>query len=1036
MTEFKGPFVPAIVRRRAATTLAQRDDALRASHYNLGNIPSELVDIDLESDGGTSLMSSAQLGQLVAALGGHTVSGDSFEQLFREVFGYKHIVLCAHGRAAESLWCQATTKPGTVVLGNMLFPTSFFHHFQNMCRVFETIVAEAYDLNSPHPFKGNLDLNRMAKVAALYPGRVQYIWVEPCCNAAGGHPISMRNMREVSQFGRHRRIPVIVNATRILENAYMIQQREDGYRDRSLIDIVREFCSYTEGCSMSAAKDFLVEHGGIVATQDDELHQQIKGLCYIKGAFVSDADRAVLRQGFLEAVHDPSWITQRVELVEYLHKGLKSKGLPVIEPCGGHAVYLDTLRFIPQVPLYQHPSAALCTYLYRASGIRARPGFLTLAQQARGVQLVRLALPARKYSREHMDFVADVIHKAYERRETIRGLCPTNSPTGMAPLQGKEAKFNLASSDTWTAPSWTEIWFERAKLMRNRVLLHAEAPDGRFETFTWGTVADRARWAAQGLIALGFVKGQRAAFLCENCVEWLSMDAACMALGIVSVPIYPPTQASRVQQLVKLSEAVAVFVSGAEQFKKLLDERGRAPEPLQHIVALDIAGCPADDRVISWPALLELGKTNTLYDSAWDAIVRGHSLDSLATIMYTSGTTGIPSGVLMTHGNLVASQFCSGWPFFEDKNYFYPVLLDLNHVLGRNSFYTAVYNGYTTVVMPRKIDTDFDPSIFELYPPSLLVAVPRIVDKLVKYLLEDTRIAESLRTIDDFELEGGPEYGKLLYEDARRKFALRLRAKLGGRIMFIVHAGAPLSAAHQRFFKLAGIMLAEGYGMTECGVISANAVYDIRKDGTVGLTHPYVTVRLGSNDEIQVKGPIVFPGYLNDAQRNAESFVDGGWFRTGDRGKFDEENYVVLTGRIKDTYNLSDGSNIYPSWIEALLTGSEWVEQAVLIGDVRPFVSALILPLWEKLARRLELDGPPSQLAGQSRVTEFFGQIIERLNIHLAPAEQIRAFTLLDSPFPSDCVTEIPSRIKLQIDRANICRTFRTQIESMYERKP
>ncbi|MFQ5903516.1 MAG: tryptophanase, partial [Candidatus Binatia bacterium] len=442
--DFKGisfsvPYEIAAVRPVRQTTLREREEALKMAYYNTELIPQEMVYVDLKTDSSVSSISTPQVGTMmgVGALeAGLEMTPEanaafiSLSEKFQAIFGFPFVVACAQGRAAERIWAKIHVREGAVVPGNMLFPSTRFHIEFNGAKVVDVISDKAYELFSNDPFKGNVDIVKLEAVLKEYgPEKVPCVYVELCVNSCGGHPVSAGNLKEVKAFLKPRGIPLFLDASRILENSYLIQQREKGYHDRSIVEIAREICSYADGCTLSALKDFSVREGGFIGTRDGKSFQKAYFQSFLDGAQPSSAALEGLNVSLREMFRSDQYAAGRVEQVQNLWQRLAGlerlieKGVPVLRPPGGHGVFIDVKSFLPQLPPEHHPAEALAAFIYYISGVRVTKGPpLTQSQTARGMDFLRLAVPARRYLQAHMDDVAEAVLYAYARRDEIRGL--------------------------------------------------------------------------------------------------------------------------------------------------------------------------------------------------------------------------------------------------------------------------------------------------------------------------------------------------------------------------------------------------------------------------------------------------------------------------------------------------------------------------------------------------------------------------------------------------------------------------------------
>jgi tyrosine phenol-lyase len=431
------PWKVKVVEPIRMMTREQRQKALAVAGYNTFLLRSEDVHIDLLTDSGTGAMSDWQWAGMM--LGDEAYAGSRnfyhLEEAVRHYYGYKYVVPTHQGRGAENLLSRMLIKPGDVVPGNMYFTTTRLHQELAGGTFVDVIVPEAHVPTDERPFKGNVDLNALeALIKKVGAKRIPYVCVAGTVNMAGGQPVSMANMREVRELTHRHGIRVMLDATRAVENAYFIQQREPGYRDKNIASILREFCSYSDGCTMSGKKDSLVNIGGWLALNDDRHYEEASNLVIVFEGLhtyggMAGRDMEAMARGIVESVDDDH-IRARVGQVEYLGNKLIAEGVPIVRPIGGHAVYLDAKAFYPHIDQEEFPAQTLAALLYEDSGVRAMERGIVSAgrDQETGknhhtaLELVRLTIPRRVYTQAHMDLTAESVIAVYEERQSARGL--------------------------------------------------------------------------------------------------------------------------------------------------------------------------------------------------------------------------------------------------------------------------------------------------------------------------------------------------------------------------------------------------------------------------------------------------------------------------------------------------------------------------------------------------------------------------------------------------------------------------------------
>ena len=447
------PWKIKMVEPLSMTTREQRERAIEEAGYNTFLLKSEDVYIDLLTDSGTSAMSDRQWSALM--LGDESYAGaTSFYKLVdavRDVYGYEELVPTHQGRGAEHILSQLLIRPGDVVPGNMYFTTTKYHQEFAGGTFVDVIIDEAHDPASMHPFKGNIDLTKLAAVVAEYGAdRVPYVSFETNVNMAGGQPASMANIREVYEYCRSNGILVMLDATRAVENAYFIQQREAGYESTSIADILRELTSYSDGATVSSKKDNLVNIGGFLAVRDPDLARRARAmLVAFEGLHtyggMAGRDMEALAQGIREMVATDDHVRARVGQVEYLGNALFKYGIPVVTPIGGHGVFLDAASILDHLPQDHLPAQALAAAIYVDSGVRGMERGIVSAgrdpqtgdNRVPRLELVRLTVPRRVYTQSHMDVVAESVIEVYENREMVSGLEFTYEPEDLRFFQAR-----------------------------------------------------------------------------------------------------------------------------------------------------------------------------------------------------------------------------------------------------------------------------------------------------------------------------------------------------------------------------------------------------------------------------------------------------------------------------------------------------------------------------------------------------------------------------------------------------------------------
>ncbi len=435
------PFRIKVVEPIPLTDRADRLRRLEEAHYNLFALPAAHVTFDLLTDSGTTAMSAAQWGAMMIADEAYAGSGSyhRFEEVVRDLTGYRYIIPTHQGRAAERILAQILARPGALVPSNSHFDTTRANIEYHDAEAIDLLVEEAADTASDHPFKGNIDLVRLEAVCREERARIPFGMMTITNNAGGGQPASLENLRACSETLRRHGIPFILDACRFAENAWFIRSRERGQAGRSVEEIAKECFRLADGCTFSGKKDGLVNMGGFLATHDEDLAAQARNLLILTEGFptyggCAARDLEALAVGLREVL-DEAYLEYRTATVRYLARGLEAAGIPTVRPPGGHAVFIDARRFLPHIPPDRYPGQALACELYLAGGIMTCEIGNVMFGRHEGdrfvparLDLVRLALPRRVYTQSHVDRIIEIASEVARRAGTIRGLEMTWRP--------------------------------------------------------------------------------------------------------------------------------------------------------------------------------------------------------------------------------------------------------------------------------------------------------------------------------------------------------------------------------------------------------------------------------------------------------------------------------------------------------------------------------------------------------------------------------------------------------------------------------
>lgn len=431
------PYKIKVIEPIAVTTKAQREEFLQEAGYNTFLLRSDQCYIDLLTDSGTTAMSDYQWAGMM--LGDEAYAGSRnflhLQETVRKYYGFRHIIPTHQGRGAENLLSKICIKPGDYVPGNMYFTTTRAHQELNGASFVDIIIDEAHDSQVDHPFKGNVDIKKLQHlIDEVGADRIPYVCVAVTVNLAGGQPVSMKNLREVKKLCSTHKIKVMFDATRCVENAYFIKEREAAYENHTIAAILLEMMSHADGCTMSGKKDCLVNIGGFLCMNDDTLFQQASELVVLFEGMPSyggmaGRDMEAMARGIEESV-DYHYIHHRISQCRYLADALESAGVPIVRPVGGHAVFLDAKAFLDHLPQDLFPAQTLAAQLYLESGVRSMErGIVSAGRDVKTgdhhrpkLELVRLTIPRRVYTYAHLDVVAQACISLYQRRHTLKGM--------------------------------------------------------------------------------------------------------------------------------------------------------------------------------------------------------------------------------------------------------------------------------------------------------------------------------------------------------------------------------------------------------------------------------------------------------------------------------------------------------------------------------------------------------------------------------------------------------------------------------------
>ena len=566
--------------------------------------------------------------------------------------------------------------------------------------------------------------------------------------------------------------------------------------------------------------------------------------------------------------------------------------------------------------------------------------------------------------------------------------------------------------------------------------------DKVYQDISYATLAERIKHFCLGLTELGMQKGDRVALLSENRPEWAITDLATLAGGGVTVPMFSTLTSAQVEYIVRDSGAKILCVSSERQLQKIKDWDTNVPTGLQHIVIFDEL---QDDSVRTFDQVCELGQQVENGDQAYQQASDAVEPDDLASIIYTSGTTGDPKGAMLTHSNFMSNvQAATGVVTITPDDIFLS-FLPLSHVFERMGGHYLPLSGGATIAYAESLFTIRQD--MQDVRPTIMMSVPRLYEGMHERILRSVKEGSPTKQkIFHWSVGVGSKVSQAIQQKKKPSPILSLKASVanklvfeklkavtGGRLRFFVSGGAPLSKAIAEFFHAAGILILEGYGLTETSPVICVNRPDQWKFGTVGPMIPGIEMKIAEDGEILSRGPHIMQGYFNKPSDTAEAIDPDGWFHTGDIGEVDEEGFLTITDRKKNILVLSNGKNVAPQPIENQLKQSPYISEIMLLGDQRSTVSALIVPSFDELKefaaeQQLEAENIPALLQTQE-VQRLIRSEINQYSADFADFERVRRFTLVAEEFSEKSGEMTPT---LKLKRSVVMENHKAAIDQMY----
>ena len=586
------------------------------------------------------------------------------------------------------------------------------------------------------------------------------------------------------------------------------------------------------------------------------------------------------------------------------------------------------------------------------------------------------------------------------------------------------------------------------QMVQNTIQQHSSKPalshkvDKEYQDISYATLAEQIKHFCLGLTELGLQKGDRVALLSENRPEWAITDLAILAGGGVTVPMFATLTSAQVEYIVRDSGAKILCVSNERQLQKIKDWNENVPTNLQHIVIFDeLQG----DSVHTFDQVCELGQQVEDGDQVYQQSSGAVTPEDLASIIYTSGTTGDPKGAMLTHGNFMSNVGAATEIVSITPDDVFLSFLPLSHVFERmGGHYLPLSSGATIAYAESPFTIRQN---MQEVRPTIMMSVPRVYEAMHERILNSVKEGSPTKQkIFHWSVGVGSEVSQAIQEKKKPSAMLSLKASIanklvfeklkavtGGRLRFFVSGGAPLSKAIAEFFHAAGILILEGYGLTETSPVICVNRPDQWKFGTVGPVIPGIEMKIAEDGEILSRGPHIMQGYFNKPSDTAEAIDTDGWFHTGDIGEIDEEGFLTITDRKKNLLILSNGKNVAPQPIENQLKQSPYISEIMLLGDQRRTITALIVPNYDAVKefaaeQQLEAEDLPALLQTQEVQRLIRGEI-NQYSSDFADFERVRMFTLMAEEFSEESGEMTPT---LKLKRPVIMENHKAAIDRMY----
>lgn len=1008
------PYVFHSLRALPKITQEDRELYLKKYGYNVLLLSSDKVIFDLSTDSHSAAVSNSQLGSMNkhehSPLGFGTTTEKLSSQL-SDALNYPYMVLTIQGRTGKFILNRAIVNKGQLIPCNATSLSTQYH--QKLLGGIPTNIScdEAFDFTSNEIFKGNIKIAELKNILENKKNDVAYINIELCSNAIGGYPVSLKNLKESYNLAKKYQTPLILDSTRIIENALMIREHEPGYKEWSIAEIVHEIGNHSDGCILSLKKDFPTNVGGAVGLRSEKLFFQLRDFNFNLGSDLPEEKIEAISIGIEEVLHNDDYVSYRNTLTQRLYKQLKSFGVPVINPCSSYGVWIDTSEFIKHIPEYENPHIALANSLYIQSGIRTSVSEIELNQKTK--RLLRCAIPHRLLTESHIDYIAFSIQNLYKHRFQIQGYSLNKtSPRIVGHILSTYEPVKPVSSVG-------ELFFKQVNRFGEKNALRVITSDNT-SSVTYQHLGMLIKQFASGLCYLGYKKGDKIGFLTDTSLETVVSYLSTASVGIVDVPIYGIYSPKQIKNVILTAEIKCLIVSDGQlsKVKEIVNEI-----PWKVTIIISDSNQETNKKWYTFKQVCKFCQNSP--SDEFNRRFKQVQPSDLLSIVYSSGTTGEPKGVMVSHDSLVLTCSC--------KNYIYDIndsdvlLLQarVSHAFGRILLFYAFNQGASVLLGSQDKVLE---QINQL-KPTIIAATPVFFDNIYQSLIDYSPKLKQMNQTNNYNCSN------LI------KIPQSVRELLGGNIRFAITGGAPTPKKLLDFFKASDIPFLQSYGATEtCGI--ASETLSCQKYGTVGKIRPELNYKLTEQRELLIKTPYLMKGYYKNSALTNSSFIniDGEiYYKTGDIVNLDKQGYVKIIGRSNESFPLSCGYNIQPQFIENLLCENEFINDAFVFGEGDKFISALIVPNIPSLKDTLNSQGlihvlslDTENLLCSQEVQLLFDNIVQRLNNEVADAEKIRMYILLPKPF-SDAKGEINENGKKKRDV--IYNNYKTLITSYAYKK-